>query len=105
MMRDLERMPTVDLEDRSDSYLMTVEVPGFKNGEIEINVWDGSIEVSGCRGAKQDEETKEYVRKERSSESFYRRVSLPEKIMVDNAEANLKNGILELVLPKKVPIK
>jgi HSP20 family protein len=46
-----------------------------------------------------------YVRRERSSESFYRRVALPEEVKVDDAQANLQNGILELTLPKKVPKK
>ena len=106
VMREMEtRMPAVDLEDRGDKYMMTVDVPGFKNDEIEINVWDSSVEISGCRETKQDEETKGYVRKERSSESFYRRLALPEEVMVDDAQANLQNGILELTLPKKVPKK
>jgi HSP20 family protein len=102
MMREIEtRMPAVDLEDRGDKYVMSAEVPGFQNDEIEINVWDSSVEISGCRETTQDEESKGYVRKERSSESFYRRMDLPEEVKVENAEANLKNGILELVLPKK----
>ena len=106
MMREIEtRMPAIDLEDRGDRYVMSAEVPGFKNDEIEINVWDSSVEISGCRETKQDEETKGYVRKERSSETFYRRMNLPEEVKVEDAEANLKNGILELVLPKKVPKK
>jgi HSP20 family protein len=106
MIREVEtRMPAVDLEDRGDRYVMSAEVPGFKNDEIEVNVWDSSVEISGCRETKQDEETKGYVRKERSSETFYRRMNLPEEIKVEDAEANLQNGVLELVLPKKVPKK
>ena len=106
MMREMEtRMPAVDLEDKGDKYVMSAEVPGFKNDEIEINVWDNAVEISGCRETEQDKESKGYVRKERSSESFYRRMDLPEEVKVDDAEANLKNGILELVLPKKVPKK
>ncbi len=106
MTREMEtRMPAIDLEDKGDKYVMTAEVPGFKNEEIEINVWDSAVEISGCRETAQDEETKGYVRKERSSESFYRRMALPEEVKIENAEANLKNGILELVLPKKVPKK
>jgi HSP20 family protein len=85
--------------------MMTVEVPGFKNDEIEINVWDSMVEISGCRETKQDEETKGYVRKERSSESFYRQMALPEEVKVDDAQADLQTGILELTLPKKVPKK
>lgn len=82
-------MPAIDLEDRGDKHVMTVEMPSFKNDEIEINVWDSAVEVSGCGETKQDKETRGYVRKERSSESFYRKTALPEEIKVDDTEASL----------------
>ena len=104
VMRRMEtRMRAVDLEDKGDKYIMSVDAPGYSKDDIEINVWDGSIEVSGCRETKKDEDTEGYVRKERSSESFYRRMELPEEIKTESAEANLKDGVLELVLPKKTP--
>jgi HSP20 family protein len=106
MMPELEtRMPAIDLEDRGDRFVMSVEAPGFKKDEIEINVWDGSVEVSGCKAEQKEEETEGYVRKERSSESFYRKMALPEEIKIEDAEASLQDGVLELVLPKKVPKK
>jgi HSP20 family protein len=106
MMRELEtRMPAIDLEDQGDRYLLTADVPGFKKDEIEVNVWDGQIEICGTKESKRGEERKGYVRRERSSESFYRQMVLPEEVKVEDAEANLQNGILELVLPKKVPKK
>ena len=106
MMREMETtMPAVDLEDKGDKYVMSADVPGYKNDEIEINVWDNALEISGCRETMEDEESKGYIRKERSSESFYRRMALPEEVNVENTEANLKDGILELVLPKKAPKK
>ena len=53
MVREMEtRMPAVDLEDRGDKYMMRVEVPGFNNDEIEINVCDSAVEISGCRETK-----------------------------------------------------
>jgi HSP20 family protein len=106
MMPELEtRMPAIDLEDRGDKFVLTVEAPGFKKDEIEINITDGDVEVSACKTEQKDEETEGYIRKERSSESFYRKMTLPEEIKVDDAEANLQDGVLELVLPKKVPKK
>ena len=106
MMPELEtRMPAIDLEDRGDKFVLTVEAPGFKKDEIEINITDGDVEVSACKTEQKDEETEGYIRKERSSESFYRKMALPEEIKVDDAEANLQDGILELVMPKKVPKK
>jgi HSP20 family protein len=106
IMRELEtRMPAIDLEDKGDRYVLTADVPGFKKDEVEINVWDGQVEICGTKETKRGTERKGYVRRERSSESFYRQMVLPEEVKVDEAEANLQNGILELVLPKKVPKK
>lgn len=100
MMREFEtRMPSVDLEDRGKDFLLTAEIPGFKKEEVQ----DNAVEIRGNKSASHDEKVKGYVRKERSSESFYRRIRLPEDVKTANSEANLKNGVLELVLPKKAP--
>jgi HSP20 family protein len=50
-----------------------------------------------------DEKKKSYVRKERMSESFYRTLTLPEEIKYEEVSADLKDGVLEVVLPKKNP--
>jgi HSP20 family molecular chaperone IbpA len=55
MMSRLEsNLPSVDLEDKSDRYLLTAEVPGFKKKDIAIQVGDDIIEISGCRETKRD---------------------------------------------------
>jgi HSP20 family protein len=102
MMRELAtEMPMVDLEDRGKDFLLTAEIPGFKKEEIEIQVQDDAVEIRGNKRASHDEKLKGYVRKERSSESFYRRLRLPEPVKADSSQASLKDGLLELVLPKK----
>ena len=96
-------IPSIDIEDRGNNFLVTVEAPGFNKEEIDINVCGDSVEVSGYKEAAQDEKTKEYVRKERMSESFYRTVNLPEEVKYEEVSADLKDGVLEIVLPKKNP--
>jgi HSP20 family protein len=54
-------------------------------------------------GWKYDDKTKKYICKEKKCESFYRMVELPEEIKTDEVEAELKDGILEVALPKKAP--
>ena len=54
-------------------------------------------------GWKYDDKAKRYICKERECESFYRMVELPEEIKTDEVEAELKDGILEVALPKKAP--
>jgi HSP20 family protein len=78
-------------------------MPGFKKEDIEIEVQDDSVEIKGETGWKQEDEKKNYVVKERGSESFYRIIRLPEEIKADSVEANLKDGVLEIALPKKAP--
>jgi HSP20 family protein len=104
MMPAMEtRVPYVDLEDRGKDFLLTAEMPGFKKEDIEIQVQDNSVEIRGSVGWKYDDKSKNYICKERECESFYRMVSLPENVKTDSVQASLKDGMLEVTLPKKVP--
>jgi HSP20 family protein len=93
----------VDLEDRGKDFMLKAEMPGFKKEDVEIEVQDDSVEIRGETGWKQEEEKKNYVVRERGSESFYRIIKLPEEVKADSVEANLKDGVLEITLPKKAP--
>jgi HSP20 family molecular chaperone IbpA len=95
------RVPAVDLEDREKDYLLKAEMPGFKKEDIEIEVQNDSVEISGKAGWKYNRKARDYICKERACQSFYRRVQLPEEIKVDGVKANLADGVLELTLPKK----
>jgi HSP20 family protein len=96
-------IPYVDLEDKGDKFILSAEAPGFKKDEIDINICGNSVEITGCKEEVMDEKKKSYVRKERMSESFYRTLTLPEEIKYEGVSADLKDGVLEIVLPKKNP--
>lgn len=96
-------IPSIDIEDRGNDFLVTVEAAGFKKNEIDINVCGDTLEVSGSKETVEDEKKKEFVRKERMSESFYRTVELPEEVKYEEISADLKDGVLEIMLPKKNP--
>ena len=99
------RVPLVDLEDRGKDYMLKAEMPGFKKEDIEIEVQEDSIEITGRVGWKYDKKARGYICKERACESFYRIVQLPEEVKADDVKANLADGVLEIVLPKKAPKK
>jgi HSP20 family protein len=99
------RVPLVDLEDRGEDYMLKAEMPGFKKEDIEIEVQEDSVEITGRVGWKYDKKAKDYICKERACESFYRSVQLPEEVEIDAVKANLTDGVLEVVLPKKAPKK
>src|SRR3989337_1311081 len=103
-LADMEtNIPYIDLEDKGDRFILSAEAPGFKKDELDINICGNSVEISGCKETKTDEKTKDYVRKERMSESFYRTMTLPEEIKYEEVSADLNDGVLEIVLPKKNP--
>jgi HSP20 family molecular chaperone IbpA len=99
------RVPLVDLEDRGKDFMLKAEMPGFKKEDIEIEVQEDSVEITGRVGWKYDKKARGYICKERACESFYRIVQLPEEIKTDDVKANLTNGVLEIELPKKAPKK
>jgi HSP20 family protein len=103
MLPRMEEMPSIDLEDRGKDYLLIAEIPGFKKENIEIEVEDQAVDIRGTMDWKHDEKTKTYVQQERASESFHRRIDLPEEIKTDAVEAKANDGLLEIILPKKSP--
>jgi HSP20 family protein len=80
-------------------------MPGFKKEDLEIEVQEDSVEITGRVGWKYDKKAKGYVCKERACESFNRIVQLPEEVNTDAVTADLADGVLEIVLPKKSPKK
>jgi HSP20 family protein len=97
------RVPAMDLEDREKDYLLKAEMPGFKKEDIEIEVQDDAVAITGYAGWKYDKKGQIYICRERACETFYRKVELPEEIKVDDVSANLSEGVLEVTLPKKAP--
>ncbi len=95
------RVPVVDLKDGEKEYSLKAEMPGFKKEDIEIEVQDDAIAITGTAGWKYDEKGQLYICKERACKTFYRRFELPEEIKVEEVKANLSDGVLDIALPKK----
>jgi HSP20 family protein len=91
------------LENNEKDFVLKAEMPGFKKDDIEINVQEDGVEISGVSGWKYDKKDESYICKERACKSFYRFIDLPEEIKVDSVNANLSDGVLEVTLPKKSP--
>ena len=97
------RVPAVDLKDGEKEYTLNAEMPGFKKEDIEIEVQENSVAITGTAGWKYDDKGKLYICKERACKTFYRRIELPEQVKIHEVNANLTEGVLEITLPKKAP--
>jgi HSP20 family protein len=63
------------------------------------------VVIQAKKTMSEEEKKKNYVRQERATQAFYRRVPLPEMVVSDDAKACINNGILEITMPKKEPKK
>ena len=90
-----------DVIDEGKQFRMKMNVPGLKKNEINLNVTDNSIEVTGEH--KEEEKKKNYLRKERHSMSYYQTVPLSEKVIPGKVKAKLTDGVLDVILPKSKP--
>ena len=90
-----------DVIDEGNQIRMKMNVPGLKKNEINLNVTDNSIEVTGEH--KEEEKKKNYLRKERHSMSYYQTIPLSEKVVPGKVKAKLTDGVLDVTLPKNKP--
>ncbi len=96
-------MPSVDVEDRGKDFRLTVDLPGFSKENVDVEVVEDAVTIQAKQTKAVEETQKNFIRHERAAQTYYRRVPLPEAVLSDEAKANLNNGILEIVLPKKAP--
>lgn len=99
------RQPLIDLTDNGKEYVVKAEIPGIKKEDLSIEVTENGIEISGETKVEQSEEDKSagYIRKERRYARFYRSLPLPDKVVADKTDAELKDGVLTVKLPKAAP--
>jgi HSP20 family protein len=97
--------PAIDVLDSKDSLVVKADLPGLKKEDIDISVQNGTLVIKGEKKEESERKEKNGVRTERYYGSFYRAVALPSTVDETKAKASFKNGVLELVLPKKEEAK
>lgn len=98
-----DRTPPMNVADLGDHYEMRLEVPGIPKDNIEIQVKENGIEIKAECNKSNEEKGKNWLRQECSGTSFYRAVELPEGLKTDDVDAELKDGVLTVRLPKLDP--
>ncbi len=92
-----------DLIDAGKEYRVRAEVPGIPKEKLNISVTPRGIKIEGEFENKIDENNEDYVHKERTWSKVSRELSFPEEVIADQADAVVKDGILEVTIPKKNP--
>lgn len=93
--------PRINIEETKSNYLITAELPGLSEKDIDVSIEDNILTFKGESEKEEKTEKKNYIYMERSYDSFARSIQLPENILQDKIVASFKNGILAIELPKK----
>lgn len=92
--------PRTDLVEKDESFHLRLDVPGMTKEDININLQNGTLTVSGERASERTAENEEYVRVERAFGTFHRTFRLPEAVDEENIEATYDDGVLSIHVPK-----
>jgi HSP20 family protein len=98
-------VPPVNVKQTEKEIILTADIPGVKDEDLNIEIGDEFVDLTGVRKEEQEDEEEGYYRKEVSYGSFARRIPLPAAVNSNKAEATIKDGQLKVVLPKLEPTK
>ena len=93
-------MPALDVYETDDEVVLKAEMPGLSKDQIEVNLTDSTLTVTGEKKKEAEVKEEHYYRSERSFGSFSRTVHLPAEVKAAEAKATFKDGVLEVRLPK-----
>lgn len=99
-VKSVVAMPKIDIKEKKDSVVVKAEVPGVAEEDIEVEITDNVMTISGEKKEEKEEEKAGYHYKESHTGSFTRSFTLPSEVAADKADAEMKNGVLTITIPK-----
>jgi HSP20 family protein len=98
-------LPAADIAEDKDSFIVITELPGLKKEDLKVTVQNNILTISGEKKNEIDHKSKTFHRVERSYGSFYRTFELPISVDPSKVQADFKDGILRIELPKSEAAK
>jgi HSP20 family protein len=91
--------PQLETFRQGDRLVVRADLPGLRKEDVNVEVDDGVLTISGHRAEERTDDRDDYYRSERSYGEFYRALPLPEGVTGDECEATFDNGVLEVKFP------
>jgi HSP20 family protein len=98
--QELLKPVAVEVKDTKDEFVVTAKVTGFEAKDLDIRVNGSHLVIEGKHETIEEKKEKGKAYSEHKSEQVYQMLELPAPVLADKAHADLKNGVLELKLPK-----
>lgn len=103
--RAMAFMPTFEVKETKDAYLFKADVPAVKESDLDVSLTGSRLTISGKREAEIEDKTDTYYTCERSYGSFTRAFTLPEGADLAHLHAEMKQGVLTVVVPKLAAVQ
>ena len=97
--------PAADIYENEEAFLLKLELPEVKREDVKVNLNDNVLTISGERRLENEEKHDNYHRIERSYGQFYRSFTLPPNVNPEGINAEFRDGVLRLTLPKREEAK
>ena len=98
-------IPAMDLVETDDHFVLKADLPGMSENDVNIEVENNVLTVSGERKTELEDKHEGYYRLERSTGAFSRSLTLPEGVDAGAVTASFENGVLEVRIPKPEEVK
>ncbi len=92
--------PSVDLRETKEAIILEADLPGVKSEDVKVEVQNGDLVLRGWRSLEKSRSDGQFHTMERSSGHFTRRMKLPESVDKDAIQAEFRDGVLRVILPK-----
>lgn len=97
------RQPAVDVIDQGSEFVVRAELPGVSKEDVDLTVSPEGIEIRAQTNRSREEKDRSYYYQERTYQAFQRALTFPAEVKADLAAASLRDGVLEVRVPKKEP--
>lgn len=92
--------PTIDVYEEKDQYVIKAELPGVKREDVTLSVEQDVLTIKGERRYEKEEKEEGFLRKESAYGAFQRALQLPQSVKTEAVNAEFKDGVLKITLPK-----
>jgi HSP20 family protein len=98
-------LPPMDLVETADQYVLRADLPGLSDGDVNVQLEDNVLTISGERKPEHEQQREGYYRLERSFGAFSRSLTLPDGVDPNGVQAHFDRGVLEIRIPKPQQMK
>jgi HSP20 family protein len=93
-------VPAVDIREEEQRFVLCADIPGVDRENVDVTLENGVLTIKGERHAESEESGEGFHRRERVHGTFLRQFSLPDTVNADSINATVKDGVLEIEIPK-----